>query len=145
MKHFQRAALLIFTILAGGVAGQSDSTAPRGYLDIQMEPEVQSLLENYVRAKRHNGHLIGYRVQIYNGRKNETLKKRSEFLSVFPGIEPYTLYDAPEYKLQVGDFRTRLEAERFLREVVREFGSGFVVKTEIKPPRLEYRMPESER
>ncbi|MDZ7848795.1 MAG: hypothetical protein U5L96_19840 [Owenweeksia sp.] len=52
-------------------------------------------------------------------------------------MQPYTLYDAPEYKLQVGDFRTRLDAERFLRERIVISGSGSVVKTNIKPPQLE--------
>lgn len=78
----------------------------------------------------------GYRVQIYNGSKQETLKARAKFISVFPSTPVYTVYESPEYKVQTGDFRTRLEAEKFLKQVVSDFGSGFVVKTKIKLPSL---------
>ena len=76
-------------------------------------------------------------MQIYNGRKADLTKKKTEFLVVFPNAQAYTVYDAPEYKLQIGDFRTRLEAEKFLKEVVKKYGSGFVVRTMIKPPKLD--------
>ncbi len=79
----------------------------------------------------------GYRVQIYNGRKAELLKRKAQFLSTFPDAQAYTVYDAPEYKLQIGDFRTRLEAEKFLKTVVKNYGSGFVVRSMIKPPSIK--------
>lgn len=98
---------------------------------------VEKLHQTYIDYNRSNNSMEGYRIQFYNGRKAETLEQRSEFLSIFPSMPVYTLYESPEYKVQAGDFRTRLEAEKFLQKVIDEFGSAFVVKTEIKPPRLE--------
>lgn len=93
--------------------------------------------EKYTQENKDLNQLDGYRVQVYNGSKKETLNKRSKFLNVFPNMPVYTVYESPEYKVQAGDFRTRLEAEKFLKQVVNEFGSGFVVKTKIKPPVLQ--------
>lgn len=98
------------------------------------ESGISELQERYLEQNKSNGSISGYRVQIYNGNKTETLKKRSEFISAFPKVAIYTLYEAPEYKIQAGDFRTRLEAEKFLKQVQSNMGSGLVVKTNIKPP-----------
>jgi len=79
----------------------------------------------------------GFRVQIYNGKKAECMNMRSRFISTFPETAIYWLYEAPEYKVQAGDFRTRLEAEKFLSQVIEEFSGSFVVETKIKFPELK--------
>lgn len=108
-----------------------------GHLSVVAGPGIEQLQKNYVAQCQSSSSMPGYRVQIYNGKKSETLAKRGQFIGVFPSVPVYTLYEAPEYRVQAGDFRTRLEAEKFLKQVVREFGAGFVVKTQIKLPRLE--------
>ncbi len=105
-------------------------------LKLTEEPGISQMQKKYVEQNKAQQQLDGYRVQVYNGTKQETLKTRSKFISVFPNVPVYTVYESPEYKVQTGDFRTRLEAEKFLKQVVSEFGSGFVVKTKIKFPAL---------
>lgn len=104
---------------------------------IIMEPRVEDLQRAWIQNNRQHAELTGYRVQIYNGRKAACQEKRSEFLRHYPNVKPYTLYDSPEYRVRVGDFRTRLEAERFRNEIIDEFSGSFVVKTEIDFPSLE--------
>lgn len=116
---------------------QTQDSSRFGELIVISEEGIDDLRMRYMEKKKTSNEFPGYRVQIYNGRKAQLLQKKIEFLSTFPSVQTYTLYDAPEYKLQVGDFRTRLEAEKFLREVISSYGSGFVVRTMIKPPRLE--------
>lgn len=125
-------------LLCGGFTAfsQVDSLKTR-QLTVVAEPGIERMQQKYIDENKRKPEMAGYRVQIYNGSKQETLKKRTEFLSVFPGTAVYTTYEAPEYRVQAGDFRTRLEAEKFLNKVVAEFGSGFVVKTTIKLPPLE--------
>lgn len=110
----------------------------KGSLTVVMEPGVENLLETYHRKNGERMELAGYRVQIFNGKKAQMMDARSEFLALFPNVPVYNLYESPEYKVQVGDFRTRLEAERFLKQVIATYGSGFVVKTKIKFPQLYY-------
>lgn len=136
----KRILLLSGLVLAAFTVNAQMDTNSKGKLTLVTESGIERLHQSYIQQNRKDNSLEGYRVQFYNGRKAETLEKRSEFLSEFPSVPVYTLYESPEYKVQAGDFRTRLEAEKFLRKVIREFGSGFVVKTEIKPPRLEIEM-----
>ncbi len=110
----------------------------KGSLTIITEPGIASLSEAYISDNARHNSLIGYRVQVYNGRKAESQRIKTTFISRFPGTPVYHLYEAPEYKVQAGDFRTRLEAEKFLKRVIAEFGSGFVVKSRINLPVLSY-------
>ena len=129
----------VFTLLIFAASAQAQTTdsTSKGRLDIYAEDGIDDLRSRYKQKNKTSNEFSGYRVQIYNGRKAELLKKRSEFLAVFPEVQVYTVYDAPEYKLQTGDFRTRLEAEKFLKQVVKNYGSGFVVRTMIKPPQID--------
>jgi hypothetical protein len=79
--------------------------------------------------------LKGFRVQIFNGNKSDCLKQRGEFLRVYGDIPAYLLYEAPEYRTQIGDFRTRLEAEAFLIKIINDFAGSFVVPTNIRYPK----------
>lgn len=138
LRKMTRLLPLMFLLVFGikGQAQNHDSTR-LGQLIVVTEEGIDELRSRYMEKKKTSNEFPGYRVQIYNGRKAQLLKKKTDFLGTFPNVQTYTLYDAPEYKLQVGDFRTRLEAEKFLREVVSSYGSGFVVRTMIKRPSLE--------
>ena len=58
----------------------------------------------------------GYRVQVYSDgnqrtAKAETQRKAAAVSHRFPNMRTYTSYSAPFWRLRVGDFRTRREAE----------------------------------
>ena len=124
----------LLLISSGLICYSQAQDSSQGHLQVIPESGISELQEQYLEQNKSDGSISGYRVQIYNGNKTETLKKRSEFISAFPKVAIYTLYEAPEYKIQAGDFRTRLEAEKFLKQVQSNMGSGLVVKTNIKPP-----------
>ena len=52
-------------------------------------------------------------------------------------ILKYTNYNTPNFFLKVGDFRTRLEAEKIKSEIEAEFPTSFVVREKINLPRLD--------
>ena len=77
----------------------------------------------YVLAQRHKKvnaskmTMPGYRIQIYFG--NERIKAqeiKSSFLQNHSKISAYMVYHQPNFKVRVGDFRTRLEAVGFLKK-----------------------------
>lgn len=53
-----------------------------------------------------------YKIQIFTG-NNETAKKTlAEFRQEFTGIDATIIFNTPNYKVWVGNFRTRIEAEK---------------------------------
>ncbi|MFZ9943613.1 MAG: SPOR domain-containing protein [Bacteroidia bacterium] len=78
----------------------------------------------------------GYRVQIFFGDNREDANLiKSEFLRIYPNIGAYLVYQQPNFKIRVGDFKTRLLATEFLLEVQDKFPMAFLVKDNIKLPR----------
>jgi len=80
----------------------------------------------------------GYRIQLFfDSDKSKLNASRSSFISRFPEIDTYTVYNAPNFFLKAGDFRTRLEAEKIKSEIEAEFPTSFIVKEKIFLPRLK--------
>lgn len=75
----------------------------------------------------------GYRIQIYFGNdKLQAKDVRSKYLNAFPTSKAYEVYEIPNFKVRVGDFRTRLEAYQFLKQLKSEFPGAFIVQSEIE-------------
>jgi hypothetical protein len=70
---------------------------------------------------------IGYRIQLYNGAEKRVKTIRAKFRIEFPSIETYLKYNAPEWKIQVGSYKTTLEAAKALREINRKFSGSIVI------------------
>jgi len=62
---------------------------------------------------------------------------RSRFISRFPKIDTYVEFKTPNFFLKVGDFRTRLEAEKVKAAIETEFPASFIIKEDVFLPRLE--------
>lgn len=60
----------------------------------------------------------GYRVQIYSG--NDRAKAthiKIDFIRRFPGIRTYMTYVSPQFRVKIGDYRTRADAEKMYEQV----------------------------
>lgn len=80
----------------------------------------------------------GYRVQIfYGGQRAKATEIRSAFIKKFPTTPAYLIYQQPNFKVRIGDFKTRLEAMQFLDLIQENYSSAFIVKDDVKLPELE--------
>jgi len=60
----------------------------------------------------------GFRVQLYASTGiDQTSKQKRHAEDIFPAEWFYMVYDPPTYKLRGGNFVTRFEADRFLKEL----------------------------
>jgi hypothetical protein len=79
----------------------------------------------------------GYRIQLFfDSNKSNINGAKSWFISRFPKVDTYITYDQPNFLIKVGDFRTRLEAERIKAQIVEQFPTSFIVREKINLPRL---------
>lgn len=130
-------ALIIFlVILINSGFGQDTSSRPY----VTQDETVADLVSSFRSYHKNNG-MQGYRIQIYTASGNRskllTERQKSEFSAAFPGIRSYITYDAPYYKLRVGDFRTRLDAEGFMRVVSSKYIYAMVVPDRINLPQID--------
>lgn len=72
----------------------------------------------------------GFRVQIYSGNsRSEAYDVQARFKSQFKDYGSYINYEEPNYRVKVGDFTSRSEANRF-RSILREYYRNVFVFTE---------------
>ncbi|WP_158840241.1 SPOR domain-containing protein [Polaribacter sp. L3A8] len=69
---------------------------------------------------------FGYRIQLYNGNEAKARTFIARFKVEFPGIFSKLVYNAPEWKVQVGNYKTKLEADKDLMKFQEKF-SGIIV------------------
>ena len=64
--------------------------------------------------------------------KNVVRPNDNEFKALFPKIPTKIVFSSPEWKVQVGNYITRLEADRSLVDIKKEFPSAIILATEIE-------------
>lgn len=70
----------------------------------------------------------GYRIVIYNGAdRKQAIDAKNKFSKTFTGLRSYMSYNVPSYKIKVGDFEGKADANEFLRQVSKFFPSSFIV------------------
>ncbi len=79
---------------------------------------------------------MGYRVQIYFGSREDAQEMRTKFIQEHPETGAYISYLAPNFRLRVGDFRSRIECESFKQKIAREYPGSYLVKDKIELPPL---------
>jgi hypothetical protein len=85
-----------------------------------------------------NPQIYGYRVQIYfESDKKLVNEMQIKFLEMMPKIDTYIEFNAPNYVLKVGDFRTMLEAEKVRDKALINFPTSFILKEYINLPRID--------
>ena len=77
----------------------------------------------------------GFRVQVYYGsQRSKATETRTDVLKKFSSVPAYIIYQQPNFKLRLGDFKTRIEAMKLLDEVRHDYPQAFIVKDEVKLP-----------
>lgn len=99
--------------------------AQEGDITINQDRQIDALLSL---KKDINRTESNYKIQIFNGNRPGAEKARSEFRNSFSDWSTSMRYETPNYKIWIGDFKTRLEADRALITVKKKFGNAFVFK-----------------
>lgn len=97
---------------------------------------VNELMEKHIALGKARNAMPGYRVQIFFGDNREEANAiKSDFLRIHPNMGAYMVYQQPNFKIRVGDFKTRMSAMELLSEVQTRFPMAFIVKDFVKLPR----------
>ena len=139
----------IYLLLIFILSLQTASAQTKGVVTEVKDPLIDSLIAKRIdlNIKRpsvsnpsvpaiFNG--MGYRVQVFYGSdRKEVFNQQSKFRALYPKIMSYITYREPNYRLKVGDFRTRPEAQALLNELRANFPTLFIFKEKINAPDLD--------
>ena len=75
---------------------------------------------------------MGFRVQIYSGsNRSDAYAEQARFKNLYKGIDTYLSYEEPNYRVKVGDFKSRSEAQDLMQGLRKQFNNVFVFTEEI--------------
>jgi hypothetical protein len=133
--------LIAGLLLTGRLFAQTDSASvvvrkdPR--IDLLIKKQIQ-INEETTRESRRN--MPGYRIQVINSKdRNKVFAVKTKIYQDYPELKPYLMYQPPNYKLKVGNFKTEDEATPYLKQLSKLFPTGVYLIhdiIEVKPEKL---------
>ncbi|MGN0028322.1 MAG: SPOR domain-containing protein [Marinilabiliaceae bacterium] len=134
MKRIDNAILAV-TICVIGLFGAAKATAQEasGKLSVRfMTASLDSLVRYSAQSNANQTTLDGFRIQIYSGSgvtsKNDAAETQARFMKMHPEEKAYIIYNAPFWRVRVGDYRTRSEALRLLNKLGGSFSGSYIVR-----------------
>lgn len=107
------------------------------HVEIISDPVLDSIITATAEVNKENAYIQGYRIQIHFGSERKSaLDAKTKFLQLFPETEAYLIYQQPYFKVRVGDYRTRYEAQATYKKLISEFEKMFIVPDRINLPKL---------
>ena len=70
----------------------------------------------------------GFIIQLYNGSEGKAKSILNSFKTKYYWITPKLKYEAPDWKVQVGNYKTRLDADIALNKFKEDFSGGIIIK-----------------
>jgi hypothetical protein len=132
---------MLWILLVGfGVkaSAQTDSTSvtiikdPRINLLVKKQAQIN---EETTRANRRT--MPGFRIQVINTNdRNAAIAAKTKVYQLYPELKAYIQYQSPYFRLKIGNFKTRQEAEEYLTSLSKDFPSNlFIVRDviEVRP------------
>lgn len=131
MKIFLSSLILLYSLFF--IAQEKPGTTV-----VNEEKRITELFNRYLEENATMPSIDGFRVQLHFGNDREKAKEvKTRFLKSYTNVEAYESYQQPNFRIRVGDFRTRLEAVKFQKEIHQQFPGSFVVTDKISLPKLK--------
>jgi hypothetical protein len=130
--------LALFTFLSVSSLAQTDSNSIVVHKDPRIDLLIKKQIEiNEVTTRNSRRSAQGYRIQVIStNNRTKAMEAKTRIYQHFPELKAYLMYQSPYFKLKVGNFIEREEAESYLQNILTLFPTGvYVVRdiVEVKP------------
>ncbi|HVK97063.1 MAG TPA: hypothetical protein VM368_04555 [Flavisolibacter sp.] len=113
----------ILTVILFSIAfisnAQDFQTSDSSFVIVHKDPRIDLLIKkqssiNFATKKAAGKTMRGYRLLVINtNSRDEAMDAKTKIYTYFPEIKSYLVYQAPFFKLKVGNFQTRDEAKKY--------------------------------
>ena len=118
-------SLLMFFVSVVCLKAQSQNS------NVSQDPKFEQLLNEKRKINTSLTMNDSYKIQIFNGSSDKAKQTLTDFKQNFSDIDATIIFNTPNYKVWVGNFKTRIEAERNLIEIKKVY----TIVNLIKPSR----------
>lgn len=115
------------------------NTPNKGSVTIIKDERLDQITEFIGRKKEsiEGSKIDGYRIQIFFAESRSVAQtQKAAFINTNNNHKAYIDYLAPNYRIRVGNFRTKLQAEQFKQTILSTYPTSIVLKDKIELPVL---------
>ena len=121
-----------------GAFAQADSTSS---IVIHKDPRIDLLVKkqsaiNEETTREARRSVPGFRIQVINtSDRNAAINAKTKVYQLYPELKAYLLYQSPYFRLRVGNFKDKEDADDYIKALSKQFGNVYLVRdiVEIKP------------
>lgn len=97
-------------------------------INIDQDPKFEQLLNE--KRKINSSITVNdrYKIQIFYGTNDEAKKTLVNFRKEFRNMDGTIVYNNPTYKVWIGSFKTRIEAEKNLGDIKKKYPNALMIK-----------------
>jgi len=106
------------------------SFAQKATVTISEDAKVSKILSLKKEMEKENKLSDGFTIQLYYGEKNKANSTIRNYRNSYNTWAASIKYETPNYKVWVGNFSSRIDADRALIEIKGKFPSAFILKPE---------------
>ena len=99
---------------------------------IDADQKLDAFVAAHVEINQATQSMEGYRIQIFAGSRDGANSARARLLRSYDDLEAYVVPIDPNYRVRVGNFTTRAEAQRVCDKIRATFPSAWVIKDMIQ-------------
>jgi len=106
------------------------SQAQNGKVKITQSIEIEKVIGIKKEINKNKSML---RIQIFNGSREDANNTKEKFENIKVDSIIDMVYETPNYKIWIGNYKNQLEADRKLLEIKRYFPDAFIFRPILKP------------
>jgi plasmid maintenance system killer protein len=105
-----------------------ESTAQESDISVIQDPRFEQLLNE--KRKINSSITVNdrFKIQIFYGDNDKARKTLAEFRKEFKNMDGTIIFESPTYKVWIGNFKSRIDAERHLIDVKKKYPYALLIK-----------------
>jgi len=126
MKVFTENKLFLSAIFLLFLGQKSYSQEEK--VTVTQDPKFEQLL---IEKRKINSSITindRYKIQIFTGDSENSKKTLAEFKKDNKNMDATIVFSTPQYKVWVGNFKTRIEAEKSLNDLKKKYPNAFLIR-----------------
>lgn len=113
---------LVLVVLTAKTNAQEQNTS------LNQDPKFEQLLNEKRKINTSLTVNDSYKIQIFNGGSENAKKTLNDFRLEFKNIDATIVFNTPNYKVWVGNFKSRIEAEKNMAELKDRYKNMLLIK-----------------
>jgi hypothetical protein len=104
------------------------SIAQRHLNSVNQDPKIEALLAEKIKINTSITVTDKYKIQLFSGESEAAKKALISCRKEFKHLDATIVFSTPSYKVWVGNFKSRIEAEKNVTELKKKYPNAFVIR-----------------